>query len=123
MRRILVGGVGVLLIFIAVNAHGLFHEARFLAPGPGTTANRVAQGNIGNPWVAQGFPMLPLEGLCSKLPLELMAHISAMSRVHIWRSYLLLLAFCAACLLVGFALTLLVQVRFLWLSLARTYAS
>jgi len=75
------------------------------------------------PWVAQGFPMLPLEGLCSKLPLELMAHISAMSRVHIWRSYLLLLAFCAACLLVGFALTLLVQVRFLWLSLARTYAS
>jgi hypothetical protein len=113
MRRILVGGFGVLLIFIAVNAHGLFHEARFLAPGPGTTANRVAQ----------GFPMLPLEGLCSKLPLELMAHISAMSRVHIWRSYLLLLAFCAACLLVGFALTLLVQVRFLWLSLARTYAS
>ena len=45
MRRILVGGFGVLLIFIAVNAHGLFHEARFLAPGPGTTANRVAQGN------------------------------------------------------------------------------
>ena len=116
MRRILVGGFGVMLIFIAVNAHGLLHEASLLSAtgAAGTMAHGGTPGAQGLSHLGLGQlqPPLPwhLATLFSLLPLELAAHAATMARETIWRCYQLLFAACASCLVVGFALTLLIQV-------------